>query len=587
MGGGPGASKYGVLSHSLCAAAFLALTLFSLWRIMEPLSRVQGHDLRFRVYWCVKCSIYVCLMSFWVSVLHVTNFETLVWAEMGMSTDNIIKPLEYIITCPAMMLIIVVLAGDKVPARRQMEVMGLTVSVLLLGFAAVQTPAIPAKMMFFGSGFSFFLTLLHRVNLCVKQHSDGKESLLSGGPLTGSIYRKLCFKTVATWVLFPAWFLLSPEGLAFVTDKDAATLITAILNIVSKAFFILYVVHIYEDFVSEETLMTHGHKKSSHSEQAAAEAAARLGPAQAIQAMQSNIRSSQECIAKIQCMLNKDAAKKMEAEQASQQRIVQAGGTTPTTGGQSPVEFSSFPGFPGNHPDAPMLSHRSQFTPQLTPQNSFPAAVAPPMSTSMSMPPAYAQQTQAMHGAAPPYTGFSPQVTPGFLGTHNEQMAGMMSADVHSNTGAPLPPLGTQPPKQWQQQQQAFQQPPMTPTAAEEPLPHQAPQVPALPLDTLGSHTGKQQLQTNANHEMCMPTTHGAAQQASGEDGTGSVDADFPMYPEVIPTMQAPVSVCAPVTGEHGQSTWWGLRGRHVSALGPQADGDKQLNMGSEQELDP
>lgn len=322
-GGGGGDGNVSMSAYILCAAAFFVMLVFCMWRVMEPLPKIQTMCLRTRLYWCIKCNVFVCTLSCFLSILHCTNFEDLLYGSFGFPNNNLIKPLEYIVTCPAMMLILVVMAGEAVPARRQLEVMACTTCILLLGFSAQMSTTLPAKLMFYICGCTFFIVLMSRVEMCVRQHSNGKESMFSGG-LSGSAYKKMCLKTACTWVLFPIWFLLSPEGLAVVSDYSTAVLITAALNIYSKSFYVVYVVIIYDIYVGEESLLHKPHgQKMSHEDHGAAEAAARLGPNEAIACLEKSMKKNQESINQIRKLMIRDEQRKeasLKREQMMQQQ---------------------------------------------------------------------------------------------------------------------------------------------------------------------------------------------------------------------------------------------------------------------------
>lgn len=527
MAGGGKGSEYVTVSYVMCAGAFLALTLFTLWRIMEPLPKIQKHDLRFRIYWCVKCTVYVMSMSFWLSMLHLTNFETLMLDALGFAEDEIIKPLEFILTCPAMMLIVVVLAGDTVPSRRQIEIMSLTFWVLVFGFAAVQVTVLVAKMMFYITGCVIFMVLLERINLCVKEHSGGKESLLRPTGFSGSIYRKFCLKTVITWALFPMWFILSPQGLSVVSDYDTAAMISAGLNIFSKGFFALYVVHIYEAYVGAETLMEHPHHEGQEF-QAAAEAAARLGTAGALASMQTKIDKDLDRIDKIKRSLetgppwmrqlsDASAGHHELAESLSTGRKDRSGTSTPNTlrlpHMQNAQSTFARGGFRHSH------SSLADSTPDFHGGG-----------LGMSQP---QQQQQGMHGNAQalqqrPATSraqdlpYAPPPSYGLQQTHERAGLCQAMAQPQDQGMQPLPAAG----------------PALDGRSGAIPV-----QVPSLPLDTLQAHGGSHQFHAAAYHESAAPRVLGSPADDGWSSPSSARSADGPSVCNVMPKMGDPPDV--------------------------------------------
>jgi hypothetical protein len=230
-------------------------------------------------------------MSAVLNLLHITDFEGNMQGLLGSTTAGVVKPIEYIFTCPFMMLTLVVLAGDTVPVSRQMEVAALTTAVLILGFFASLMTQLSVKLMFFGAGVLMFTVLLFVVERNVRDHSAGTESLFKVGH--GSPYKALCLKVVSTWVLFPIWWLFSAEGLNLVTQPEYNTIISAILNIMAKGVYVVFVERIHDRYLGEESLMSHPSKKP-HQMQQALGRAARLGPAGAIQAAVKSIEMEEK-----------------------------------------------------------------------------------------------------------------------------------------------------------------------------------------------------------------------------------------------------------------------------------------------------
>eukprot|EP00747_Dinoflagellata_sp_TGD_P065934 gnl/TRDRNA2_/TRDRNA2_154575_c4_seq3.p1 gnl/TRDRNA2_/TRDRNA2_154575_c4~~gnl/TRDRNA2_/TRDRNA2_154575_c4_seq3.p1 ORF type:complete len:462 (-),score=56.06 gnl/TRDRNA2_/TRDRNA2_154575_c4_seq3:133-1377(-) len=260
---------------------------------MEPLHKVQLAPLRTRLYWCSKSNVYICGMSMALHVLHITNFEYMLQSLFG-GHALVIKPLEYLLTCPIMMVTLVVLAGDAVSSRRQLEASGLTVIVLLCGFFSSLTPSLKVKLMFFSCGVGFFLMLINRINMTVHEHSDGKESLLKGG-LHGTVYKNLALKVLTSWILFPVWWLLSNEGLGIVSQPEVNILVAAALNIFAKGLYVVYLQKIHDVYIGSDCLLEKP-RKQPYEVREAMEAAARLGPNGAIAAMRKSIEKEQEAI---------------------------------------------------------------------------------------------------------------------------------------------------------------------------------------------------------------------------------------------------------------------------------------------------
>jgi hypothetical protein len=163
------------------------------------------------------------------------------------------------------------------------------------------------KLMFFGTGAVLFVILVVTVNNNVYEHSGGTESLVKFYQ-HGSPYKALCVKVIATWVLFPIWWVLSADGLKVVAEPEVNTLITSFLNIFAKGLYVVFVERMRNRYLSEDSLMAHP-KPRAHEIQHALNMAARLGPTGAIQSIVKNIETQEKQMNYIRSIMASDSAK--------------------------------------------------------------------------------------------------------------------------------------------------------------------------------------------------------------------------------------------------------------------------------------
>jgi hypothetical protein len=76
------------------------------------------------------------------------------------------------------------------------------------------------------------------------EHSKGAEGLLSGD----SEFRKATLILMGTWLPFPIWFILSPEGFGIVTSVALIQMGWAFLNIIAKFSLIFYMQRIKDNY---------------------------------------------------------------------------------------------------------------------------------------------------------------------------------------------------------------------------------------------------------------------------------------------------------------------------------------------------
>merc|ERR1719160_2131806 len=80
-----------------------------------------------------------------------------------------------------------------------------------------RTTNIAMKAIMYCGGFLLFLVMLGQMNSCVSEASNGGEHLFSGA----SFLRGLVVIIALTWIPFPVWYALSPEGFNVIQDAAA------------------------------------------------------------------------------------------------------------------------------------------------------------------------------------------------------------------------------------------------------------------------------------------------------------------------------------------------------------------------------
>merc|ERR1719261_672928 len=104
----------------------------------------------------------------------------------------------------------------------------------------------------------FFIVMLSLMNACVMEASSGGENLLYGT----SFLRGLTVVIALTWIPFPIWYALSPEGFNIIQDEQGMKLAVAFLNVFSKGAFIMYLSRIRTDFnTRQKTMISVGYMK--------------------------------------------------------------------------------------------------------------------------------------------------------------------------------------------------------------------------------------------------------------------------------------------------------------------------------------
>eukprot|EP00746_Dinoflagellata_sp_MGD_P065992 gnl/MRDRNA2_/MRDRNA2_27413_c0_seq1.p1 gnl/MRDRNA2_/MRDRNA2_27413_c0~~gnl/MRDRNA2_/MRDRNA2_27413_c0_seq1.p1 ORF type:complete len:467 (-),score=62.58 gnl/MRDRNA2_/MRDRNA2_27413_c0_seq1:497-1798(-) len=214
------------------------------------LNDIQNSSLKARLSFASHINVSICCLSMAFHLMHVLG--GLLRADHGML--NKMSFFEYVMTCPWMMLVFVLLGGPKVQGDKyRTVVMSTTVLVLLFGFIASLVNNILLKTTCFLFGVSLFCIIIYIINRAVLEHSQGEESLFSiGKSAHASWYKALAKKIFMTWVLFPIWWLMSPEGFAFATDShDVDSMVKLFLNCFAKGLYVVYIRSLQSRFNDE------------------------------------------------------------------------------------------------------------------------------------------------------------------------------------------------------------------------------------------------------------------------------------------------------------------------------------------------
>jgi hypothetical protein len=150
-----------------------------------------------------------------------------------------------------MQMCLPILGGEKVPDYRRFTMPLNSVIVLIFGLCASLTEFLPFKLAFYFTGVSCFCVLVHQMNRVVVDATSGGESLLYGN----SMIRQLSVIVVLTWIPFPIWYALSPEGFNVIDNAAAMKIAVAFLNVLSKGLFIFYLMRVRADLETKELVL--------------------------------------------------------------------------------------------------------------------------------------------------------------------------------------------------------------------------------------------------------------------------------------------------------------------------------------------
>lgn len=207
------------------------------------LSFIQQAALEKRLTVCCFLGVYVGAFSAFFNFFQLTEVDDVLLDREGSFTLDFSRPLEWIMTCPLMQLALVLMGGSRIPEYRRMVMPGLSVIVLCCGTASMLLWDVWVYVAY-GVGVCFATVMFWLNRQQIVEHSDGQECLLYGD----SEFRKASILLIVTWVPFPTFYALSPEGFGIITDILFVQVGWAFLNIVSKFTFIFYIQRIKDNY---------------------------------------------------------------------------------------------------------------------------------------------------------------------------------------------------------------------------------------------------------------------------------------------------------------------------------------------------
>jgi bacteriorhodopsin len=207
------------------------------------LSYIHRASIEKRLNFCCLLNAIVAALSAFLNFFQLTEVDN--WALPGQRqfTVDTARPIEWILTCPLMQLSLVLMGGPRIPDVRRIIMPLLALITLLFGSATL----------FVDRPWIYVLWFCGLTNHCVAmffnrqqiiEHSKGVEGLLSGD----SEFRKATLILMGTWIPFPCWFALSPEGFGLITNIAVIQLGWAFLNITSKFTLTFYMQRIKDNY---------------------------------------------------------------------------------------------------------------------------------------------------------------------------------------------------------------------------------------------------------------------------------------------------------------------------------------------------
>jgi len=232
------------ISQIFCGCAFTALSFYLVTSNTTRLSYIHRASIEKRLAVCCQLSLIVAALSAFLNFFQLTELDN--WALGGQRqfTVDVSRPIEWILTCPVMQLSLVIMGGPRIPDNRRV-IMPLSSAVVLFLGGTTLFLDVPYTYICFVVAFCVHMSAMYLNRLQIIEHSRGVEGLFSGD----SEFRRATLILMLTWIPFPTWFFLSPEGIGLVDNVVIIQLGWAFLNITSKFTLIFYLQRIKDNYM--------------------------------------------------------------------------------------------------------------------------------------------------------------------------------------------------------------------------------------------------------------------------------------------------------------------------------------------------
>jgi bacteriorhodopsin len=222
--------------------------------IQGDLHIVQRSILSKRLEYSMFVCLYICFFSCLFNVIQYGPQDDAIFDQID-ARDTVIldigRPIEWILTCPLMQLILPLIGGEKVPDWRRFTMPFNSFIILVFGCCAMFSSWMEMKLAFYFCGVFCFGVLVYQMHRTVVESTSGAETLFWGS----SSIRTLSVIVTWTWVPFPIWYALSPEGFNIIQNSAAMKIAVAFLNVLSKGAFIYYLMRVRGDLEVKEMVL--------------------------------------------------------------------------------------------------------------------------------------------------------------------------------------------------------------------------------------------------------------------------------------------------------------------------------------------
>eukprot|EP00928_Gymnodinium_smaydae_P046081 TRINITY_DN30675_c0_g1_i1.p1 TRINITY_DN30675_c0_g1~~TRINITY_DN30675_c0_g1_i1.p1 ORF type:complete len:1042 (-),score=165.96 TRINITY_DN30675_c0_g1_i1:28-3153(-) len=242
--------------QSFVCAAFACLIAWLVLTNGLKLSLLQSAPIEKRLAVCCSINTHIAVVSFFLNMFQFTGIDDLIVRDafpllksekLDPFIVDMARPVEWLVTCPMMQLVLVLIGGPNIPGYRRMLMPGIAFALIACSVGSTQGVAESPLRITCYVMLVFLMILLCLLNVRqIYEHCGNKASLCCGN----SMFRTATLWFCVGWFPYIIWFFITPDGLGFERDLLICRIGWALICVFSKFGFLLHVKYFNERTLS-------------------------------------------------------------------------------------------------------------------------------------------------------------------------------------------------------------------------------------------------------------------------------------------------------------------------------------------------
>jgi bacteriorhodopsin len=241
--------RAGAVTQTFSALGFAGLFVWLVLTNGKNLNGLRKESDSKRLEFAVNICIYVALISACCNLFQLTEVDDQILPRQRGFVVDMARPIEWMLTCPFLQLGLVMIGGEKIPAYRMALMPLLALLILTSGFMTVLFAELAFVWGFFALGSIAFGIMVYFNGKQIQEVNEGEGFLAGESP-----FRTATLVLIVTWLPFPLWFALSPEGTGLIQDAMMIQAGWAFFNLMAKFVLITYFQRMKDLHITKEVI---------------------------------------------------------------------------------------------------------------------------------------------------------------------------------------------------------------------------------------------------------------------------------------------------------------------------------------------